>query len=82
MVAEEVLGLQIAMKVVLLMHVREALQSLEQDVADHVLRKQLPTILHNFKYVLIEVFEYEMQCLILQNDLLQIDNVRVRELYQ
>ena len=67
------------MKIILLVHVCQSLQRLEQDVADHVLGKQLPTILHNFKHVLIEVFEDEMQCLILQNDLLQIHDVWVRE---
>ena len=70
------------MKIILLVHVCQSLQRLEQDVANHVLRKQLPTILHNFKHVLIEVFENEMQCLILQNDLLQIHDVWVREFYQ
>ena len=70
------------MKIILLVHVCQSLQRLEKDVANHVLRKQLPTIFHNFKHVLIEVFENEMQCLILQNDLLQIHDVWVREFYQ
>jgi hypothetical protein len=45
-VAEQVLGLQIAMEVVLLVHVGESLQRLVHDVADDVLREQLLPLLH------------------------------------
>ena len=55
---------------------------MEKNVANHVLRKQLPAILHHFKHVLIQVFKYEMQCLILENYLLQIHDVWVRQFYQ
>ena len=45
-VTEKVLWLQITMQVVLLVHVGEALQGLEHDVANHLLWEELSTLLH------------------------------------
>ena len=70
------------MKIILLVHISQSLQSLEHNIANNVLRKQLPPILHDFKHVLIQVLKHKMQCFVLQNNLLQIHNVRVRQFYQ
>jgi hypothetical protein len=49
------------MKVVLAVHVRQALQSLENDIANHVLGEELAAVLHYFENVLIEVLEHKVQ---------------------
>lgn len=77
MVAEQILRLQIPVKEVLLVHVSQALQSLEKYVPNDVLGEELAPILHDLKHVLVEVLEYEVKCLVLKYDLLEIDDVGV-----
>lgn len=45
------------MEEVFLVHVSQALQSLKKYVSDDVLGKELAPVLHDFKYILVEVFK-------------------------
>ena len=49
------------MKVIFTVHVRQALQSLEDNVTNHVLGEELAAVLHYFENVLIEVLEHKVQ---------------------
>ena len=82
MVAEKVLGFEIPVKIILFVHVGQALECLKHDIADNMLREQLPTILHDLKYILIQVLKHKVQGLVFKDDFLQIYDVGVRQLYQ
>ena len=46
MVAEEVLGLQVSMQIVVLVHVGQALEGLEHDISNHLLWEELAPFSH------------------------------------
>lgn len=81
-IAKQILRFQIPVEVVLLVHVGEALESLKEYVSDDVLRKQFPAVLHDFENILVEVLEDEVKRLVLQDDLLEVYDVRMGQLDQ
>ena len=81
-VAEEVLGLQVPMKVILLVHVGQTLQGLVHDVADEVLREEFLALLHQLVHVHVQKFKNEVQGVPLKHHLVQLHDVGVRELDQ
>jgi hypothetical protein len=70
------------MEVVLLVHVRQTLKYLENDVSDHVFGEQFLPILHHLVHVLIEILKDEVKCVLLKDHLVQLDDVRMRQLDQ
>lgn len=70
------------MEVILSVHVGKSLQRLEDDVTDDVLREKFAAVFHYFEHVLVEVLKNEMQILLLKDNLIQLHDVRVRQLYQ
>ena len=67
------------MQVVLLVHVGEALEGLEHDVANHLLREELSSLLHELVDVEVQVFKDEVKVAFLQNDLIQLNNIWMRQ---
>ena len=76
-VAQQVLGLEVAMKEAVLVHVGEALHHLEDDVAHGRLREQVVASLHQLVQVLVHELEYHVQIVVLTYDLLEAHDIRM-----
>jgi len=70
------------MKIVLFVHVRKTLQRLEHYVSDHLLWKQLLTFLHQLVNVHIKKLKDKVQSASIQNNLIQLNNIRMTKLHQ
>lgn len=75
MIAQKVLRLQISVQVVVLMHVAEALEGLENYVPDQLLREEFAPLTHQLIYVQVQVLENELQCVLLETDLVEAHNI-------
>ena len=63
------------MQVVLLVHICKTLKGLEDDVADHLLREELPSLTHQLIDIDVQEFKYEMQVAFLKNHFIQLDYI-------
>ena len=64
-VAKQVLGLQVAMQVVVLVHVGQSLQRLKHNVPDHLLGEELASLTHQLVHIEVEVLEDELKSILL-----------------
>ena len=66
----------------MLVHVGEALQGLEHDVANHLLGEELSSLTHQLINVQVKVFEHKMKGVLLEAHFVKPDDVRVGQLQQ
>ena len=62
------------------MHVGQALQGLEHNVSYHLLREKLASFSHQLIHVEVEVLKDEVERVLLEADLVQAHDVRMRQL--
>ena len=70
------------MQIVLLVHVSKALHRLEHDVANLVLWEKLSSLFHELVHVEIEILKDEVQCVLLQDYFIELNNVRMGQLHE
>ena len=76
-VAEQVLGLQVSVQIVVLVHVGQTLQGLEQDVADNLFGEEFAPFSHQLVDVQVQVLKHEVQSVLLEANLVQLHYIRV-----
>ena len=64
------------------MHVGEALQGLEHDVANHLLGEELSSLTHQLINVQVKVFEHKVKGVLLEAYFVEPDDVGVGQLQQ
>ena len=80
--AENVLWLEISVEESVTMHIGQGLEDLEDDGPDRGLAQQILAVPHQTQQVTLHILEYEVETIVLPDDLLQLDNIRMIELLE
>ena len=76
---QEILWLEISMKVAMLMHISQSLQSLVDNVSNVDFVKGSLAVFHQLKHVLLHELKHKVEFIILFHDLKQANDVWVTE---